>query len=304
MRYETGASQPGDRRRPVPSSAWPGGRSVTTGVVRAGAIVIAAGGFVMNPDMVAEYTPALGAKLVHARLDVRRRAGHPARDVGRRRPQAHGRAVHHRTLLPAVGAGHRAHRQLRWRAFRGRGLLPRTDIAVRDGTARLTRPTSSSTARTWSSRRCRWCRSSTAMRPSPRWRQDSACRPGRWKRHWPGTTSTPPAERTRTSTRAPTGWHHRTRARGRSSTCDPARRSTPGSPSGVCAPPSTAQVQRPDGSVIPGLYAAGACASNIAQDGKGYGSGTQLGEGSFFGRRAGRHAAQLLPVIQQLLKTT
>jgi succinate dehydrogenase/fumarate reductase flavoprotein subunit len=56
-----------------------------------------------------------------------------------------------------------------------------------------------------------------------------------------------------------------------------------------------AQVQRPDGSVIPRLYAAGACASNIAQDGKGYGSGTQLGEGSFFGRRAGRHAAQLLP---------
>jgi succinate dehydrogenase/fumarate reductase flavoprotein subunit len=51
------------------------------------------------------------------------------------------------------------------------------------------------------------------------------------------------------------------------------------------------QVQRPDGSVVEGLYAAGACASNIAQDGKGYCSGTQLGEGSFFGRRAGRHAA-------------
>ncbi|MDQ4051311.1 MAG: FAD-binding protein, partial [Actinomycetota bacterium] len=51
------------------------------------------------------------------------------------------------------------------------------------------------------------------------------------------------------------------------------------------------EVQRPDGSVIPGLYAAGACASNLAQDGKGYSSGTQLGEGSFFGRRAGRHAA-------------
>jgi len=54
------------------------------------------------------------------------------------------------------------------------------------------------------------------------------------------------------------------------------------------------QVQRADGSVIPGLYAAGACASNIAQDGKGYSSGTQLGEGSFFGRRAGRHAARAL----------
>ena len=46
------------------------------------------------------------------------------------------------------------------------------------------------------------------------------------------------------------------------------------------------------GKVIPGLYAAGACASNIAQDGAGSSSGTCLGEASFFGRRAGRHAAE------------
>lgn len=52
------------------------------------------------------------------------------------------------------------------------------------------------------------------------------------------------------------------------------------------------EAQRPDGSVIAGLYAAGACASNLAQDGKGYCSGTQLGEGSFFGRRAGAAAAR------------
>ncbi|MEU9016148.1 FAD-binding protein [Actinomadura sp. NPDC048394] len=51
------------------------------------------------------------------------------------------------------------------------------------------------------------------------------------------------------------------------------------------------EVRRADGSVIGGLYAAGACASNIAQDGAGYCSGTQLGEGSFFGRRAGLAAA-------------
>jgi succinate dehydrogenase/fumarate reductase flavoprotein subunit len=51
------------------------------------------------------------------------------------------------------------------------------------------------------------------------------------------------------------------------------------------------EVLREDGGMIAGLYAAGACASNIAQDGKGYASGTQLGEGSFFGRRAGAHAA-------------
>lgn len=43
---------------------------------------------------------------------------------------------------------------------------------------------------------------------------------------------------------------------------------------------------------IAGLYAAGACASNIAQDGTGYSSGTCIGEATFFGRRAGRFAAQ------------
>ena len=59
------------------------------------------------------------------------------------------------------------------------------------------------------------------------------------------------------------------------------------------------EVQRPDGSVVPGLYAAGACASNLAQDGKGYCSGTQLGEGSFFGRRAGRHAAAALSPVSR-----
>lgn len=52
------------------------------------------------------------------------------------------------------------------------------------------------------------------------------------------------------------------------------------------------EVLREDGSAVSGLYAAGACASNIARDGKSYASGTQLGEGSFFGRRAGTHAAR------------
>ena len=51
------------------------------------------------------------------------------------------------------------------------------------------------------------------------------------------------------------------------------------------------EVRHEDDSVIPGLYAAGACAANLAQDAKGYASGLQLGDGSYFGRRAGRHAA-------------
>jgi succinate dehydrogenase/fumarate reductase flavoprotein subunit len=52
-----------------------------------------------------------------------------------------------------------------------------------------------------------------------------------------------------------------------------------------------AEVLTEAGMPIPGLYAAGACAWNIAQDSRGYSSGTCLGESTFFGRRAGRHAA-------------
>jgi len=50
-------------------------------------------------------------------------------------------------------------------------------------------------------------------------------------------------------------------------------------------------VKDASGAAIPGLYAIGGCASNIAQDGRGYSSGTCIGESTFFGRRAGRHAA-------------
>ena len=52
-----------------------------------------------------------------------------------------------------------------------------------------------------------------------------------------------------------------------------------------------AEVLGEGGRAVPGLYAAGACASNIAQDGAGYSSGTCIGEATFFGRRGGRHAA-------------
>ena len=52
-----------------------------------------------------------------------------------------------------------------------------------------------------------------------------------------------------------------------------------------------AEVLSTAGRPVAGLYAVGACAANIALDGAGYSSGTQLGEASYFGRRAGRHAA-------------
>lgn len=56
---------------------------------------------------------------------------------------------------------------------------------------------------------------------------------------------------------------------------------------------SEAQVLNQIGDPIPGLYAAGACVSSIAQDGKGYASGLMLGPASFFGRVAGTNAARL-----------
>ena len=51
------------------------------------------------------------------------------------------------------------------------------------------------------------------------------------------------------------------------------------------------EVKTADGGTVPGLFAIGGCASNIAQDGTGYSSGTCIGESTFFGRRAGRAAA-------------
>jgi len=42
---------------------------------------------------------------------------------------------------------------------------------------------------------------------------------------------------------------------------------------------------------IQGLYAVGASAAHIPRSGKSYASGLSLGPGSYFGRRAGRHAA-------------
>jgi 3-oxo-5alpha-steroid 4-dehydrogenase len=51
------------------------------------------------------------------------------------------------------------------------------------------------------------------------------------------------------------------------------------------------QVLNAAGAPIPGLYAAGACASNLAYDSMGYSTGTCIGESTFFGRQCGINAA-------------
>ena len=51
------------------------------------------------------------------------------------------------------------------------------------------------------------------------------------------------------------------------------------------------RVLRADDGVVDGLYAVGACAAHFPQNGHEYASGMSLGPGSWWGRRAGRHAA-------------
>ncbi|MGH3361588.1 MAG: FAD-binding protein, partial [Nocardioides sp.] len=62
VRYETGAANLVADAHGVAGVAWR--RFAERGVVAARAVVLAAGGFVMNADMVAAHTPALGSKLM------------------------------------------------------------------------------------------------------------------------------------------------------------------------------------------------------------------------------------------------
>jgi 3-oxo-5alpha-steroid 4-dehydrogenase len=47
-----------------------------------------------------------------------------------------------------------------------------------------------------------------------------------------------------------------------------------------------------DGSIVPGLFAAGRTACGLPRWGPGYSSGMSLGDCTFFGRQAGRAAAR------------
>lgn len=289
VRYETGATQlvrgeSGD----VVGVAW---RSFErTGVMRAGAVVIAAGGFVMNPDMVAEHTPALGSKLFTL--------GSTYDDgLGIRLGASVGAALKHMdepfitapfyppsSLVKGVIVNKEGRRFVAEDSYHSRTsyhVLKQTDqaaylIADSDHMAEQGMPL---------------------------------------VKFLDGYES---IEEMETALGLPAGALVATLARYNEHA---ARGEDPdfGKHPDWLAPQTTGpwgvfdlslgvalyagftlggisttvdgQARREDGSVIGGLYAAGACASNIAQDGNSYCSGTQLGEGSFFGRRAGRHAA-------------
>jgi succinate dehydrogenase/fumarate reductase flavoprotein subunit len=54
----------------------------------------------------------------------------------------------------------------------------------------------------------------------------------------------------------------------------------------------TGEVRTPEDDLIPGLYAAGRCSAGLIREGRDYASGLSIGDASFFGRLAGRRAAQ------------
>ncbi len=290
IRYETGATNlVTDGAGGVAGLAW---RSFAeTGLVRAGATVIAAGGFVMNPDMVATYTPALSGKLITL--------GSSYDDgLGIRLGMSVGGDVRHMrepfitapcyppagliTGLIVNSAGQRFVAEDSYHARTSQFVLEQAGSAaylivdsahyeqpqmplvplldgyqtVPEMERGLGLPAGSLAVTLARYNDCAARGEDPDFHKSPRWlaAQDQ-----------------PP-------------W----------AVFDlrPGRALYAGFTLGGLRTTVDGQVRRADGSVIPGLYAAGACASNIAQDGKGYCSGTQLGEGSFFGRRAGRHAAQ------------
>jgi len=290
VRYETGATNlVAAEDGTIVGVAW---RSFdTTGVIAAGAVVIAAGGFVMNPDMVAAYTPALGSKLFTL--------GSTYDDgLGIRLGQSAGAALEHMeepfitapfyppsTLLTGIivnRAGQRFVAEDSYHARTSQHVIEQPDSAaylivdsehgelanysmlvplidaydtIEELESALDLPAGAVATTLERYNTMAAAGEDLDFHKSPDWLapQDT----GPWA-----------VFDLRLGHAMYAGF-----------TLGGIRVSVDG------------EALRPDGSVVPGLFAAGACASNIAQDGKGYCSGTQLGEGSFFGRRAGRAAA-------------
>lgn len=288
MRFETGVTNLVVEGDAVVGVAW---RSYDkTGAVRASSVVLAAGGFVMNPDMVARYTPALAAKLFTL--------GSTYDDgLGIRLGQSVGASVEHMEE-PFITAPFYPPSQLVKGLVvnkLGKRFVAEDSYHARTSYHVMQQPDAAAYLIVDADHYAEQQMSLAPLKDGYETVEEMA-----------EGLDMPVADLRETLDR------YNTYAAGGE---DPdfhkhpdwlAPQSTPpwavfdltlgnalyaGFTLGGIATTADGEAQREDGSVVRGLYAAGACASNIAQDGNGYCSGTQLGEGSFFGRRAGRHAA-------------
>ncbi len=116
-----------------------------TGAIRAKAVVIAAGGFVMNPEMVAEHTPRWAEATHQAPRFVEPYIlGNPNDDgLGIRLGVSAGGVAKNMDQMFITAAAYPPEILLTGiivnklgPALRGRGLLPFTHIGLRDGAAR------------------------------------------------------------------------------------------------------------------------------------------------------------------------
>lgn len=291
VRYETGATHlVQDESGVVVGLAWR--RFKDTGVVRAGSVVIAAGGFVMNPDMVAAHTPALGSKLFTL--------GSTYDDgLGIRLGSSVGAALRHMdepfitapfyppsTLVTGLIVNKRGERFVAEDSYHSRTsfhVLAQPDQAaylivdsdhVEHPTMPLV-PFLDGYETVVEMEAGLGLPEGSLVRTLAHYNEHAA------RGEDPDFHKHP--DWLAAQDKGPWGVFDLTlgHALYAGFTLGGMRTSVDG------------EVQRSDGSTIAGLYAAGACASNLAQDGAGYCSGTQLGEGSFFGRRAGRHAARV-----------
>ncbi len=144
IRYETGVTNlitDGDGA--VVGVAWK--HFTETGAIKAKSVIIAAGGFAMNPEMVAEHTPALGQerRTKHHGLVAPYILGNPNDDgLGIRMGVSAGGATKNMdelfitaAAISARGSADRCDRQQRGQAFRRRGLLPLAHFGFRLGAA-------------------------------------------------------------------------------------------------------------------------------------------------------------------------
>ncbi len=145
IRYETGATNLIVEDAAVVGVRWK--HFTETGAIKAKSVIVAAGGFAMNPEMVAEHTPALGQKrrTKHHGVVEPYILGSPNDDgLGIRMGVSAGGVanepgsdVHHRRGLPTGDPAHRDHREQGRQAVRHRGLLPFAHLGLR---ARAARP--------------------------------------------------------------------------------------------------------------------------------------------------------------------
>lgn len=289
IRYETGARQlVVDETGAVTGVVWK--RGSDTGVIRAGAVIIAAGGFVMNPEMVAEYAPQLAEKpyTLGSTYDD---------GLGIRLGRSVGAALKHMDqafltapvyppsiLLTGIIVNRNGDRFVAEDSYHSRTsgfVMDQPDAAafLIVDEAHMKRP------------EVPLCPFIDGWETVEEMEADLGIPTGRLvatlnRYNENASRGTDPdfhkgADYLAPQDRGP--WAAFDLSLGKAMYA--------GFTIGGMATTVDGEVLAEDGAVIAGLYAAGACAANLAQDGKGYASGTQLGEGSYFGRRAGRHAA-------------